>query len=88
METAIAHLEELLKGLKAGAVYIQRGDQYVAVKPSKDVTMEVEAVEKSDKEKLTVELSWEKIPAPQPSEELKIMSSEPKQTAAAKKSDK
>jgi hypothetical protein len=45
-------------------------------------------VEKSDKEKLTVELSWEKIPAPQPSEELKIMSSEPKQTAAAKKSDK
>jgi amphi-Trp domain-containing protein len=74
----VTYLEELLKGLRAGTLYVQSGDDYVSLKPTKIVDIEVEAVEKKEKAKFTLELSWETEPAGAEQAELKILSTEPK----------
>lgn len=82
------YLESLLDGIKAGSVCVQRGsDEFVTLKPSKRVEIEVEATQKKGKETFTLELSWRRGEVEEPKPALKISSQEPEaaveQTPAA-----
>ena len=77
-EKALGYLDELLAGLKSGTVYVQNGREYVALHPGGPIDLEVAAVEKKGKQRVSIELGWlsqEEPTEPQP--ELKITTSEP-----------
>ncbi len=57
-EKAIEYLEELVKGLKSGTVYLQSEQEYIELSPGKTVMIEASASQKKDKEKFSLELSW------------------------------
>ncbi len=74
----ISHLEEIVNGLKEGTICIQQGTDIVSLKPNSNIEIELEASLKSDKEKLSIELSWRQEPEIQaPDRDFKIMSAEP-----------
>lgn len=54
----ITYLEALVNGLRDGRVYLQHGDQVVDLCPSHSVTLEIEAKQKKDKDKVSIEMSW------------------------------
>jgi amphi-Trp domain-containing protein len=54
------YLTDLATSLKAGEVYIQKGGEFVSLKPGSIVDFEIEAVKKKHKEKLVIEISWHK----------------------------
>lgn len=60
METkqVISYMEDIVSSMKAGTVCVQRGDEFVTLKPSAPIEMEIEAEQKKDKESLVIELSW------------------------------
>ena len=60
LETAktAEYLNDLAASLKAGDVYIQKGGEFVSLKPGSVVDFEIEAVKKKHKEKLVIEISW------------------------------
>lgn len=82
---AAAYLEAVLAGLKSGTVCVQRGEEYLVVKPAALVEVEVEAKSKKGKESLSLELSWtvvdETVVEEEP-EELKISATEPEPVEA------
>jgi amphi-Trp domain-containing protein len=57
-QKAIEYLEELVKGLKRGSVYLQNGEEEVQLHPAEIVHIEASASQKKEKEKFTLELSW------------------------------
>ena len=57
-QKAIEYLEELVKGLKSGEVYLQDGEEFVELSPAKVVQIEASASQKKEKEKFSLELSW------------------------------
>lgn len=58
-EEAIHYLEAILNGLRKGKLQFKQGDERVALAPNgASVRVEVKAERKSDKEKLSLELSW------------------------------
>jgi len=57
---AVAYLEKVLEGLKAGTWYVQHGDEYVTLQPANTVYLEVSAAQKKGKEKFMLEMSWYK----------------------------
>ncbi len=72
---AIEYLEQLLDGLKAGAVYVQNEDEYVTLNPTKEIYIEVSASRKKEKEKFSMELSW--YSPPEGEANLRISTTEP-----------
>ncbi|GMT49244.1 MAG: hypothetical protein IEMM0008_0783 [bacterium] len=54
----ITYLQDLASGLKAGQVCVQQGNEFVTLKPVDLIKVEIEAVQKKDKEKFTLEISW------------------------------
>jgi amphi-Trp domain-containing protein len=52
------YLIDLATSLKAGDVYIQKGGEFVSLKPGAVVDFEIEAVKKKHKEKLVIEINW------------------------------
>lgn len=77
-QTVINYLEDLLEGLRAGAAYVQSGNEYVTLKPTSAIDMEVEAVQKKDKQRVSIELSWnDEQPVEKPRAELRITTTEP-----------
>jgi len=76
--TANALLDDFVKSFREGTVCIENGQEFVTLKPSKQINIEIEAVQKKDKEKLTIELSWRQSTTDKPENNtLKISSSEP-----------
>ncbi len=55
---AVTYLEGLLKGLKAGRIVVQHGDNFVSLVPAEQVQIDVSAKKKKDKEKFSLVLSW------------------------------
>ncbi|MBI5179734.1 MAG: amphi-Trp domain-containing protein [Nitrospinae bacterium] len=75
---AIGYLEDLTASLKAGTVCIQQGHEFVTLKPGKNIEIDVEAVQKSGKEKITFEMYWKRADEPAtPVVDFKISSDEP-----------
>lgn len=75
----ITVLEDLLESFKKGQVVIQNGSEFVTLKPSEQISMELEAGQKKEKEKLTLELSWQRPVemAPEQDKAFKISAVEP-----------
>ena len=51
-EELAAYLENLANSLREGSLYIEQGTQAVTLSPSDDISMELEAKTKEEKEKL------------------------------------
>jgi amphi-Trp domain-containing protein len=51
-------LDDLVKSFKDKKVVVQRGDEFVSLVPTDSIDLELEAVMKKGKQKLTVELAW------------------------------
>jgi amphi-Trp domain-containing protein len=60
VDEAIAYLKSLQTALKKGTVYVQSGTEVVALSPAAEVTMEVEARTKKEKQSIKFSLRWEK----------------------------
>lgn len=55
---AVAYLEDVLKKLKAGDLNVISGAQSLRLTPHPPVKLEFEATQKSDKESISLKLSW------------------------------
>lgn len=57
-EEAARYLQELSQCLAGGKIVVQRAGEYVELGPQSTLELEIGAVRKKDKEKITLELSW------------------------------
>jgi len=74
----VSYLEELIKSIKSGTVVVQHGAEHVALTPQDVMELEVEAKQKDNKEKLSLEISWKKsVAAAEAPETFKISSEAP-----------
>jgi amphi-Trp domain-containing protein len=56
------YLENIAASLRKNTLYIEQGSQSVTLAPSEEITMELSAKSKEEKEKLSIKLSWRSIP--------------------------
>lgn len=56
----VTYLEDIVKGLKSGAVHVQLGQDSVLLHPASILSFEMEVSQKKDKEKFSFEMSWKK----------------------------
>lgn len=54
-------LDDLLTSFKEGTVCIENGPEFITLKPSDLIEIEVEAAKKKGKEKLVIEMSWKQV---------------------------
>lgn len=54
----ISTIEDILASLKKGTLHVSLGDEAVTLVPPPVVDFEMELVEKKDKAKLSLEISW------------------------------
>lgn len=80
-DQAVAYLEDLIAGMKAGKVSVQHEDQLVTLCPEGRIKVKVEASIKKGKEKFELELSWRKEEEEQDPEDMKVSPSEPEAPA-------
>ena len=73
----VGHLEALISSLKEGKIVIEQGNQCVSLTPTGMIDFEMEARQKDDKEKISVEFSWFKRSFEVEPEVLKISSRVP-----------
>ncbi|MCA1946461.1 MAG: amphi-Trp domain-containing protein [Desulfovibrio sp.] len=71
----ITYLEDVVKGLKAGTVHVQLGQDSVLLHPSSILSFEMEVSQKKDKEKFSFEMSWKT--EDRASEDVRISTSAP-----------
>ena len=78
-DEAIAYLKSLQTAIKKGTVFVQNGQEVVGLEPEAEMTMEVEARSKKDKQSIKFALRWEKIEVPEehPLDAFAISDSEP-----------
>lgn len=62
---AITYLEEIVSSLRAGTLAINNGARGLVLKPEPMVKVELEAEQRSERELISVTLSWRKIVADQ-----------------------
>ena len=80
LKTLTDYMEELVKTFKAGKVVLQQEDQYINLSPDEQISLQISAKQKSEKESLSLLISWE----PKKSQEeatLKISQTEPEPKA-------
>jgi len=71
-------LSDLAYGFKEKKVVILKGSSSVTLKPAGQIEVEIEAVEKKEKQKIEIQLSWkEDILLDAPEAEIKISAEEP-----------
>lgn len=58
LNDVIAQMEAIISSLKEGKVVIQKNNSFISLSPQEQVTLEIEAEQKKDKEELSIELSW------------------------------
>ncbi len=87
IHSVISYLEDLIKSLREGTLYVQQGDEYVALHPVELMKLEVEASRKEEKERLMFEISWKKEATIPCQSELKITPSEPEKETKEKRNN-
>lgn len=60
-EQVAGYLEDLSRGLRAGTVYLRQSGETLELSPAESVEVELEAVEKKGKQKLSLEISWRQV---------------------------
>ena len=73
-EEAVGYLEDLVKCFKERKIIVQQGDQSLTLLPAESVELEVEAKQKKDKSKVSLEISWVGGPAEEEGDVLTISS--------------
>jgi amphi-Trp domain-containing protein len=56
----VSYLKDLAASLEEGTICVEKGDDYVVITPSDRVKVEIEASEKKDKSKFSLEIAWRK----------------------------
>ncbi|MFP4392694.1 MAG: amphi-Trp domain-containing protein [Desulfohalobiaceae bacterium] len=57
--TLTSYLEELIKALKGGKVVLQKEEHFISLTPNEQVSLEISAKQKPDKEEMSLEISWQ-----------------------------
>lgn len=55
---AIDYLQAVINSIRSGHVCVEFGDQALTLEPPKDITVQVKARRKEDKESIDIKLSW------------------------------
>jgi amphi-Trp domain-containing protein len=74
---AIALLGDIVKSFKDKTVCIQKGGEFVTLKPTEPIAFEIAAQRKKGKQKLSIELSWFEEMSVEAPTEFKVSSKEP-----------
>lgn len=77
-DSVLKFFEDFMDGFKKRTIVVQKGDEFVTLKPADMMEFEVEAKEKKGKQKLSIELSWREEVSLTEDEPLKVCSEEPK----------
>ncbi len=59
---AVAYFGALVDGLRHGRLQFRRGDENLSLNPADEVSVEVKAQKKGDKERVSFELEWKLEP--------------------------
>jgi len=78
-----AVLENFVQSFKDRTVCLQTGDEFVTLKPSGPISLEMEATINKGKQKIALELAWAEESAPGDGSILIISSKEPEPVQAA-----
>lgn len=77
-------LDDLVKSIREGTVCVQRGEEFVTLNPGGRIELELEAGQKKDKQKFSIEMSWRQLDIEEEeSADFKISSQEPEMSAPA-----
>ena len=77
LSNVVEYLEALVEGLKAGKVVVEKGGKYISLSPPSVMEVEIEAKQKKEKAKFSLELSWKSGAVQSVQEAIKISSEEP-----------
>jgi len=61
LREAIARIDAISAGLKAGEVTLNDDKETLVLHPARVVAVELKAGQKKDKEKISLEISWKKV---------------------------
>ncbi len=78
LKDAIKYLHDLADSLKKGEVYVQQGNEYLALKPKPTVFLEAKAKRKKDKEKFSFSIGWYNETLVEEGDDIKISADKPK----------
>ena len=81
MDTAkvVEYLTRLASSIESGTVQLEKGNEIIVLHPTDSLKFEVEAVQKKDKEKIAIEVSWKRSDASSPkSDDFAISPRDPK----------
>ncbi|MGD9157411.1 MAG: amphi-Trp domain-containing protein [Desulfobacteraceae bacterium] len=73
----VSFLESIIASLKEGKIVIQQGTQFVVLQPEDLITVEVEASQKMEKGKLSIDIKWKQPEELQPEADILVSSVEP-----------
>ncbi|MBF0480789.1 MAG: amphi-Trp domain-containing protein [Desulfovibrionaceae bacterium] len=62
LREAIARIEAMSEGMKAGEVKLADDKETLVLHPARVVAVEFKAGQKKDKEKISLEISWKIVP--------------------------
>lgn len=68
LSQAASFLEGLLEGIGSGSICLEKGTDSIVLKPEQEVEIEIKGSQKKDKEKISFEISWEKMVPEKPEE--------------------
>lgn len=77
LNNVVEYLEALAQGLRAGKVVVEKAGKYLSLNPPSVLEVEIEAKQKKEKAKFTLELSWKSGELQEVEESIKISSIEP-----------
>lgn len=75
--TMAGMLDDLCASFKGKTVCLQKGGEYVTLRPTESISFEIEAERKKSKQKLVIELSWQEETPFEEVAGIKISSTEP-----------
>jgi amphi-Trp domain-containing protein len=74
----VSLLENIITSLKKGKIVLQQGGQVAVLQPGDTINVEVEASQKIEKGKLSIDLKWKQSEEFQSEAEIVVSSNEPK----------
>lgn len=77
LDAAVRYLQDLTECLKKGEVYVQQGNEFLALRPKDTIFLEVKAKTKKDREKFTFSMGWYNESLVAEGEDIKITSDRP-----------
>jgi amphi-Trp domain-containing protein len=81
--STVAFLGDFVKSFAEKTVCIEKGDEFIALKPTDAITFEIEAQRRKGKQKLSIELSWNEEMTPEASTYFTVSSREPEPASAS-----